>query len=257
MFNKQNLIDDLNRVGINPNGVLLVHSSMKAIGTVEGGADTVLDALSEFMSNGLLLLPTHSWDKHNLTDGIFDPDKEPSCVGVLSELFRNRTGVIRSLHPTHSVAALGNNAEQFIAGEEKATSPCPRDGVWGKLYDADAQILLLGCPLTRNTYIHGMEEWCEVPNRIDPIPEPIKIIKGDHIIDTVLHRHKSPIKKIHENYDKLEKPFIKLGIGHWGQVGEAKVFLARAKQMADITTTFLKLNQDVFLDDKPIPESWY
>ncbi|MGF1718456.1 AAC(3) family N-acetyltransferase [Vibrio kyushuensis] len=257
MFTKQNLIDDLNRLGIDPNGVLLVHSSMKAIGSVEGGADTVLDALSELMSNGLLLLPTHSWDKHNLADGIFDPEKEPTCVGILSELFRNRTGVVRSLHPTHSVAALGNNAEQFIAGEEKATSPCPRDGVWGKLYDADAQILFLGCPLTRNTYIHGVEEWCEIPNRIDPIPEAIKIVKGEHIIDTVLHRHKSPIKSIHEHYGKLEKPFIKLGIGHWGQVGEASVFLASAKQMADITTAFLKQNQDLFLDNKPIPKSWY
>ncbi|MFA0438770.1 AAC(3) family N-acetyltransferase [Vibrio sp. 10N.286.49.B1] len=257
MFTKQDLINDLNTLGIDNNGVLLVHSSMKAIGPVEGGADTVLEVLSEIMAGGLLVLPTHSWDKHNLASGIFDPDKEPSCVGILSEVFRHRAGVARSLHPTHSVAALGNGAAQFISGEENATSPCPRDGAWGKLYDTDAQILFLGCPLTRNTYIHGVEEWCGIPHRIDANPEAIKIRKGEHIINTVLHRHKSPVKSIHENYGKLEKPFIDLGIGHWGQVGEAKVFLAQAKAMADITTAFLKKNQDLFIDDTPVPESWY
>ncbi|MGX9520711.1 AAC(3) family N-acetyltransferase [Vibrio mediterranei] len=257
MITKQRLISDFQDIGINPNGTLLVHSSMKAIGDVEGGADTVLDALSEFMSEGLLLLPTHSWDKHNLANGIYDPKTEPSCVGILGEMFRQREGVLRSLHPTHSMAALGKNAEQFIAGEETLTSPCPRHGAWGKLYDVDAQILFLGCPLTRNTYIHGVEEWSAIPNRIDSESEAITIIKGDEAIETILRRHKSPFGSIHENYDKLERPFVRQGIGHWGTIGEARSFLASAKGMADIVQAFLKRNQDVFLYDDPIPESWY
>ncbi|SEF56733.1 aminoglycoside 3-N-acetyltransferase [Vibrio hangzhouensis] len=257
MITKQTLIDDLRKLGVRADGVLLVHSSMKAIGQVEGGADTVLDALSEVMSEGLLLLPTHSWDKHNLQNGLFDPETEPSCVGLLSELFRKRSGVVRSLHPTHSVAALGHNAKQFVEGEETATSPCPRSGVWGKLYDVDAQIMFLGCPLTRNTYIHGVEEWLGIPNRIDSIPENITIKKGEEMIETVLHRHRSPFRSIHENYDKLELPFIKHGIGHWGNVGEARTFLASATGMADMATAFLKRNPDVFLYNDPVPEAWY
>ena len=37
---------------------ILIHSSMKAIGETQKGADTVLDALMEFFEKGLLLLPT-------------------------------------------------------------------------------------------------------------------------------------------------------------------------------------------------------
>jgi aminoglycoside 3-N-acetyltransferase len=55
MYNKQELLNHLKELGINENGTLLVHSSMKSIGQVEGGADTVLDALSEYMKNGLLV----------------------------------------------------------------------------------------------------------------------------------------------------------------------------------------------------------
>jgi aminoglycoside 3-N-acetyltransferase len=257
MYTKQDLIKHLTQLAINPRGVLLVHSSMKAIGPVEGGADIVLDALSDYMADGLLLLPAHSWDEQNLKDGIFDPEREPSCVGILSELFRQRSGVVRSLHPTHSICALGKGAEDFIDGEETATSPCPRHGAWGKLYDWNAQILFLGCPLTRNTYIHGVEEWSDIPNRVDPTPQPIKLKKGDHIIDTVLHRHKSPFNAIHENYDKLELPLVKLGIGHWGHIGDAKAFIVDAKKMADITTEFLARNRNLFLYNDPIPENWY
>lgn len=60
MFAKENLLKDIRNMGVNPNGTILIHSSMKAIGTVDGGADTVLDAWSEYMRNGLLIFPTHT-----------------------------------------------------------------------------------------------------------------------------------------------------------------------------------------------------
>jgi aminoglycoside 3-N-acetyltransferase len=61
MYKEQDLVKHLKELGINENGTLLVHSSMKSIGNVEGGGDTVLDALSEYMKNGFLVLPTHTY----------------------------------------------------------------------------------------------------------------------------------------------------------------------------------------------------
>ncbi|MBQ6715702.1 MAG: AAC(3) family N-acetyltransferase, partial [Clostridia bacterium] len=54
MYTKDILIRQLSEMNIDPRGTLLVHSSMKAIGKVEGGADTVIDALMEYMKDGLL-----------------------------------------------------------------------------------------------------------------------------------------------------------------------------------------------------------
>ena len=45
---------------IEPSDTIMMHSSMKAIGDVEGGADTVLDALSEYLAEGLLVLDRKS-----------------------------------------------------------------------------------------------------------------------------------------------------------------------------------------------------
>ena len=60
-YTKADLKHDLAAMGLTGNETILIHSSMKSIGPVEGGADTVLDAWMEFFAEGLLLLPTHTW----------------------------------------------------------------------------------------------------------------------------------------------------------------------------------------------------
>src|SRR5699024_7549757 len=116
MHTKESLMKQLEELNIRKEGTLLVHSSYKSLGEVEGGPDTVLDALSEYMKDGLLVLPTHTWEYINKDNPVFDVKNSPTNVGILTELFRKREGVIRSEHPTHSVAALGKDAEAFVAG---------------------------------------------------------------------------------------------------------------------------------------------
>ena len=104
-YTKEQLLQQLRDMGIKSTDNLLVHSSMKSLGPVQGGADTVLDALMEAVPEGLLILPTHTWKQMCAEYSFFDPETEPVCVGILPELFRKRPGVVRSLHPTHSMAA--------------------------------------------------------------------------------------------------------------------------------------------------------
>ena len=145
LYSKNDIINSIINIGIKSTDTLLVHSSMKSIGKVENGADSVLDAFMEYMKEGLLIFPTYTWKQMNDEYNIFNPETEPSCVGILSNIFRKRPGVIRSLHPTHSVAAYGEDAADYTSGEEKWDTPCPRGGCWGKLYDRKAKILFLGC----------------------------------------------------------------------------------------------------------------
>ena len=89
MHTKESLTDDLRRAGILPSDTLLVHSSMKSIGTVDGGADTVLDALMEyFQDSGLLVFPTLTYHL-NASNPVFSVPETPSQVGILSEFFRS------------------------------------------------------------------------------------------------------------------------------------------------------------------------
>jgi aminoglycoside 3-N-acetyltransferase len=44
----------------------------------------------------------------------FDAQNTPSQLGALTEVFRKSPGVIRSLHPTHSVSAWGRHANELV-----------------------------------------------------------------------------------------------------------------------------------------------
>lgn len=255
MYTAKQLTKQLIEMRIDPHGTLLVHSSMKAIGQVQGGADTVLDVLCDYMKDGLLVLPTHTWAQMGPDYTVFDAAKEPSCVGLLTNLFRVRAGVIRSLHPTHSVAALGKEAAAFTQGEEKTRTPCPRNGCWGKLYDRRATILFIGCTLKNNTFLHGVEEWCGTPNRLARTAQRFTVIDPSgkrYTVPQYRHHTENPVVDPSEHYDKMGPAFAAGGAIADGVFGDARCIVADAVKMADITTPYLKANPHLFDDDAPL-----
>ena len=118
-YTKEDLKEQLRKMGFSGNDAVMVHSSMKALGNVEGGADTVVDAFIEFFSEGMFMTPTHTWKQMSEEYAVFDPKNEPACVGIIPNVFMKKEGVVRSLHPTHSIAAIGKGAEEYVKGEER------------------------------------------------------------------------------------------------------------------------------------------
>ncbi|NLZ80238.1 MAG: AAC(3) family N-acetyltransferase [Clostridiales bacterium] len=253
MHSKETLLKQIKELGIKPEDTLLVHSPMKAIGEVEGGADTVLDLLSEYLKEGLLVLPTRTWKQMNDEYPIFNPKTESSCVGILGEIFRQRDGVYRSLHPTHSLAAKGKDAKSFTEGEEKFDTPCNRQGCYGKLYDRKAKILLLGCGFNRNTFLHGVEEWLDVPKRLEDTYKQLSVVMPDGSIlkRPVYPHHKPNGINVAERFHKMEGVLSEKGIMRRGKFGDADCMLCDAADMADLVTVYLKKDPDLFGHDEP------
>lgn len=251
MFTKEDLLKQLEDMGIDGQGTLLVHSSMKSIGQVDGGADAVLDVFSEYMKDGLLVLPTHTWSYIDKDNPKYFVDKSASCVGILTELFRKRPGVVRSLHPTHSVAALGKDAEEFVSGDEQCDTPCARNSAWGKLLDRKAQIMLLGVDLRRNTFMHGVEEWADIPGRITDEHEQLYTVLSDGTEISVPSRRHCGLPWS-EHFWKVENLFLKNGVMHLGKFGDAEVRICDAVKITDLLFDMLKVNPDLFSDNLPL-----
>src|SRR5690554_3690714 len=113
-YTKEDLIKQLKDMGIDKNDTIKVHVSYKAIHPTTDGPNTVIDALMEYMKEGLLVIPTHTWGVVNDDNPIYDPLSTKSNIGTIPNLFLERKNVYRSLHPTHSVAAYGEDAFKFI-----------------------------------------------------------------------------------------------------------------------------------------------
>lgn len=262
-YKKEDLIKYLRDLNINPKGTLLVHSSMKSIGEVEGGADTVLDALSEYMKDGLLVLPTHTWATVgvNMPEGVasnpvFSVTDSSVCIGILPELFRKRPGVIRSWHPTHSVAALGKDAAEFVKDNELWDTPCARKSPWGKLLDRDAQIMLLGVDLRRNTFIHGVEEWVDIPGRLTDLPEDLFVItpEGERIHVPSRRHHGDHWS---EYFWKVDEFLEEKGVMTKGKFGDATVRICQAAPMTAVLNQLLAINPNLFSNNDPFEKERY
>lgn len=170
MHTRTSLAGDLTALGVRPGDILFVHSSFKSLGEVEGGAGAVVGALMDALGErGLLLMPSFNLVDRDDRAKTWDPQTTPSTVGWITEYFRRMPGTVRSDHYSHSVAARGHRAEEFVDGthgQEGMDSPWDREP-WGKTYGTESpmyrayeeggKLLMLGVDYHSSTYVHLVE----------------------------------------------------------------------------------------------------
>jgi aminoglycoside N3'-acetyltransferase len=147
--------------------VFVAHTAMKRLGFVEGGAEGVVDALVDAIvtrRRGTLMLPSFSIDgsmQATLAQAgrVFDVRTTPSNLGAIPEAFRRRPGVHRSIHPTHSFAALGPRAEWLTEAHHQGPSFGPQSPMM-RARDAGGVLAGLGTHLGTVTFYHCLED-CE------------------------------------------------------------------------------------------------
>lgn len=171
---RSHLVKTLTQLGLVPGDNVIVHTSFRSLHPVEGGANTLLDALLEVLGpQGNLMLPTFNYS-HPLPDPHFDPAATQGRTGIVSELGRLRPEAMRSLHPTHSVAVIGPDARELTDGHLKGRafgmgSPIDR------LAERSGKVLLLGVGQTANSTIHIAEEHANIPKT--PPRQPLAQVK--------------------------------------------------------------------------------
>lgn len=240
MMTQQDLVNAFRQLGLQPGDAVLVHSAFSAIGRVEGGPDTVIDALLEVLGKeGTLLMPT-------LSSGVFDRENSPSKVGLLTEIFRTRKGVLRSFHPSHSVAAYGAKAEKLIEGHLHCPTACGEGTPYAKLMDCGGKVLLLGVDQDRNTSLHGLEAMVRLPylktvyrEYLDPADGCVKTLE--------IREYPGP----HRNFIGLDRMLREAGVMRLGKVGKAVCRLIDAGGMRDTLLPALQSDPTLILCDNP------
>ena len=181
-------------------------------------------------------------------------------MGVLSKLALQRTDGARSLNPTHSMVIFGNNAGEYAKWDETICSSVSPDGCYGKLYDEDGYILLIGVGQEKNTYIHAVEEMLDLPHRItEELHDTTIIDKKKHTVIKPFHLVYEEYGDISEYFGKLEKAFRYHGCIIDGIIGEAKVQLCSARKIKETLELIHARsgNVEIFLDGEELLEEWY
>ena len=156
---------DLRALGICEGDTVMMHSSFRSLGGIEGGAECLFRSFFEVLGEeGTLILPAFSYGYVSAEQPLFDPHHTPSCVGYLPEYFRTQVdGVVRSLHATHSCCIKGRRANELAAEHEKDLTPVGQHSPISRLPLVGGKILMLGNHPNSNTSLHGVEELVEPP----------------------------------------------------------------------------------------------
>jgi aminoglycoside 3-N-acetyltransferase len=152
------LIPILERIELPPDGVLVVHSAIAKLSRRGFRAEAMIEALLGYLSAGTVVMPTMTWRTVTPERPVWDEVATASHTGVMTEIFRTRFAAARSLHPTHSVAAYGPQAEHLLARHHLDNTPVSANSPYGLMRDLPAYVLLLGVGLDSCTAIHLAEE---------------------------------------------------------------------------------------------------
>jgi aminoglycoside 3-N-acetyltransferase len=159
------IADALRQTGIKSGEVVLVHSAMRTLGQITGGARTVVDAFLEILGDGgTLVAPTFTFVHEAEEDPIIDPRNDRSEMGAISESVRTHPQALRSIAYRHSFAAIGRRAE-VITGIDPALSVFDLRSAFGVMLSLNTQVMVLGMTYSSSTSHHFAEWVCDVPYR--------------------------------------------------------------------------------------------
>lgn len=260
MFTKEELKAQIRAMGITPRDTVIIHSSLRAVGPVEEGADGIIDAFKEVLTEGLLLIPTHTWAVVGQKQPVFDVKTTVPNIGTLPRVAAFRPDAVRSLHPTHSVAGFGKNAAEFLAGEEKSGSPAPPGGVMHRLAFVGAKILLVGVTNNKNTFIHSLDEEVDLPDRLERESYDLIVVDqdGNRYVTDFRSHHCSRHPDVSVNYPNFEPALVACGAQIFGKLGNAQVRIVDAAKCREVVLRiFSRADRDVSVEPMEIPESWY
>ena len=235
----EDLSQGMEGLGIDIRRPILIHSSLSACGYVPGGVQTILSAISTYMgSESLITMPAHSW--HQVSKGLreFDVRTTPSCVGAISEAFRIVTSVERSLHPTHSLAALGKNSAEFLRGHEQASEPCGAGSPYHTLLLSNATVFFLGAGFDSNTSYHCVEALCKVPYLLLEEPDEFVLVDREGVrTNAIIRRHRPGVRR---NLTRLLKALSAAGILKSSQIRGTPCMAFDGKDFLDFLSERLK-----------------
>lgn len=158
---------------------VFIHSGIGNIGVIEGGRRAVFEILTDYIhpEQGNILFPTYpffpSVYDYLETNPVFDVASAPSHMGSLTQ-YSLKTGMgTRSIHPSHSVLAIGKDAKIFTSDHHTCTTPFSSNSPFQRFLHIDnPKVILIGVSTDSITLAHAVEDMMA-----DTFPIPLYLDK--------------------------------------------------------------------------------
>jgi len=236
----------LKNIGISETDTLFVHSNFSPDSGFSGTPLDMVNALVDLVGEkGNLLMvsiPFRGSSFDYLSKGkTFSRKKTISMMGLVTEMFRRKKGVKRSLHPTHPVLAYGKDSEWIVEGHERCLYPCGVGSPFEKFRELKGKILFYDVSFGAITFFHYVED---ITRDLLPFDvynkEPFEITVRDYDdSESVMKTYAFSTDVTRDAY-KLEQEMVRAGKIKNGKVGHSRFLLVEAEDVVQCQTSMIK-----------------
>ena len=245
MINLSELIKGLEQCGIKDNDLVMVHSSYKSLGGVDGGAETVVNAFTELVNpKGAVFFPTYTIDAW-CGGRYFDIAETPSEMGAITETARNKPGAFRTKHPIHSFSILGAYRYAFQFDNRESFAP---DSPYGYFHRENGLVISIGVPWNDTfSFVH----YCEQAGRAEFRRK--KNFAGIYMSGwgiPTLESYQMSVRKTQRHITNVaplyDEVLVPEGVVKQCQVGAATVSYFRCQEYFEAVTPLVKSRPELF-----------
>lgn len=161
-YDAAQLLGVLRELGVRDADSLMLHSASGAQYGFRGSIDDLtrvfIDAVGAQGHLLMVSLPYRSSSIQYLENlKQFDVRRTPSMMGMVSEYFRRRPEVLRSLSPTHPMLVRGPRAAWYVADHEDCLYPCGPGTPFEKFLNENGIVVFFNVPVGTLTFFHHLE----------------------------------------------------------------------------------------------------
>jgi aminoglycoside 3-N-acetyltransferase len=243
-YREPELLAALRGLGIAEGDTLMVHAGFSRRSGFKGSPSTFIDTLLAAIGpEGQLLMVSMAYMSSAydyLRQGKpFDVRKTVSQMGIVSETFRRRPGVLRSLHPSNPVLAFGSKAQWIIEGHEDCRQPCGPGSPFDKMYELQAKVLFHDASIYTLTFFHYLEDMLanRLPFRLFR-EELMDVTVIDHVGDTrVIQTYVYSDEAIRRRRPEIMTAELdRLGLIRRARVGNSRLILLETSDLVDVVS---------------------
>ncbi len=226
----QQLDEGLASLGLTGAQHVIVHSSLRSFGALDGGVETLLSRLEQHTAT--LVAPAFSYQTllrgpDSPIHAQFHRDTRVSHdIGRLAQTMVERSDARRSFHPALSFVAIGEQAETVLDAQTLANPYAPI----GALYDLDGFALLAGVDHSSDTSIHYGEYLAGMPLLTRHLPLDGRVTSCS-------------FPNCSADFERLA-PYVH---PRTTQVGRSRLRLFRVRELVDATVDLLRQDAEALL----------
>lgn len=254
-YTQRQLIDDLHRLGVSAGQTLMMHASVKAVGSVMGGPNVILQAVLDVLTpQGTLMMYAGWQDIPDYVDELpaeeqqiyfaehpaFDPltSRAVRENSILAEFLRTWPQAHRSLNPEASMVAVGARAA-WITQDHPINYGYGTGSPLAKLVETGGKVLMLGAPLDTVTLLHYAEYLARMRQK-EVMHYFCPVMQEGQKVWLEIEEYETGYPHDDYSFEQISNAYIAARGAQQGKVGGADCTLFDAADLVDFAVHWLE-----------------